>query len=60
MQMSCLLFFSFFSDPIWASVNFCVCLCPKCVGKSKAADLKEIIVSKIAMCGFLERVILIL
>ena len=23
-----------FSDPVWASINFCVCVCAKCIGKS--------------------------
>lgn len=25
--------FFFISDPVWASVNFCVCVCAKCIGK---------------------------
>ena len=26
-------FFIFILDPVWASVNFCVCVCAKCIGK---------------------------
>lgn len=29
------IYYDFFliSDPVWASVNFCVCVCAKCIGK---------------------------